>query len=99
LTAWKSKSAALGAVAVVFALAVLAAKTGEQDAARAPRPEEQYDVLISESRIALCHFLTEEKPNPRIKPVNLRVTASKLFGSISTSWVSHAAWPQIKIGA
>jgi hypothetical protein len=39
LTAWKSKSAALGAVAVVFALAVLAAKTGEQDAARAPRPE------------------------------------------------------------
>jgi HlyD family secretion protein len=36
----KSKSAtALGAVAVVFALAALAARTGAQDAGRAPRPE------------------------------------------------------------
>jgi len=38
-TAWKSKSAAVGVVAAVFALAVLAARTGTQDAARAPRPE------------------------------------------------------------
>jgi HlyD family secretion protein len=38
MTAWKSKSAALAVVAAVFALAVLAARTGEQDAARASRP-------------------------------------------------------------
>ncbi len=39
MTPSKSKSAALGAVAVVFALAALAARTGAQDAGRAPRPE------------------------------------------------------------
>jgi HlyD family secretion protein len=39
MTAWKSKSAAVAVVAAVFALAVLAARTGEQDAARASRPE------------------------------------------------------------
>ena len=39
MTPSKSKSAALGAVALVFALAALAARTGAQDAGRAPRPE------------------------------------------------------------
>jgi HlyD family secretion protein len=39
MTPSKSKLAALGAVAVVFALAALAARTGAQDAGRAPRPE------------------------------------------------------------
>src|SRR5258707_5267597 len=39
LTGWKTKSAVLGAVAVALALAVLAARTGEQEGARAGRPE------------------------------------------------------------
>jgi HlyD family secretion protein len=39
LTGWKTKSAVLGAVAVALALAVLAARTGEQESARAGRPE------------------------------------------------------------
>jgi HlyD family secretion protein len=43
MTPSKSKSAALGAVAVVFALTALAARTGAQDAGRAPRPEAAED--------------------------------------------------------
>jgi HlyD family secretion protein len=39
LTGWKAKSAVLGAVAVALGLAVLAARTGEQESARAGRPE------------------------------------------------------------
>jgi len=39
LTGWKTKSAVLGAVAVALALAVLAARTGGQESARAGRPE------------------------------------------------------------
>jgi hypothetical protein len=39
MSAWKSRSAVLGAVAVAFALAALAARTGEQENARAARPE------------------------------------------------------------
>jgi hypothetical protein len=53
------------------------------------------------------------RSDPDLDPLRMRIpwpdhrhaeracagTASKLFGSISTSWVSHAAWPQIKIGA
>jgi len=39
LTGWKTKAAVLGAVAVALALAVLAARTGEQESARGGRPE------------------------------------------------------------
>src|SRR5262249_21663910 len=39
MSGWKSRSAALGAVAAALALAVLAARTGEQESARAPRSE------------------------------------------------------------
>src|SRR5262245_57562971 len=39
MTAWQTRSAALGAIAVALALAVLAAKTGERESARAARPE------------------------------------------------------------
>jgi Ser/Thr protein kinase RdoA (MazF antagonist) len=43
MTPSKSKSAALGAVAVVFALAALAARMAAQGAGRAPRPEAAED--------------------------------------------------------
>jgi HlyD family secretion protein len=39
MSAWKSRSAALGAVAVALVLAVLAARTGEQESTRATRSE------------------------------------------------------------
>jgi HlyD family secretion protein len=39
LSGWKSRSAALGAVAAALALAVLAARTGEQESTRATRSE------------------------------------------------------------
>jgi HlyD family secretion protein len=39
MTAWQTRSAALGAIAVALALAVLAARTGERESARAARPE------------------------------------------------------------
>ena len=39
MTAWQTRSAALGAIAVALALAVLAARTGERESARAGRPE------------------------------------------------------------
>ena len=39
MSGWKSRSAALGAVAVALALAVLAARTGEQESTRAARSE------------------------------------------------------------
>jgi HlyD family secretion protein len=39
MTAWKTRSAAVGVIAVVLALAALAARTGERESARAARPE------------------------------------------------------------
>jgi HlyD family secretion protein len=39
MSGWKSRSAALGAVAVALALAVLAARTGEQESTRATRSD------------------------------------------------------------
>lgn len=39
MTAWQTRSAAVGAIAVALALAALAARTGEQEGARAARPE------------------------------------------------------------
>jgi HlyD family secretion protein len=39
MTAWQTRSAALGAIAVALALAVLAARTGERESGRAARPE------------------------------------------------------------
>ena len=39
MTAWKTRSAAVGAIAVALALAALAARTGERESARAARPE------------------------------------------------------------
>jgi HlyD family secretion protein len=43
MTAWKTRSAAVGAVAVALALAVLAARTGERENARAARPEAPHE--------------------------------------------------------
>jgi HlyD family secretion protein len=39
MTAWQTRSAVLGAIAVALALAVLAARTGERESARAGRPD------------------------------------------------------------
>jgi HlyD family secretion protein len=39
MTAWKTRSAAVGAIAIAVALAALAARTGERESARAARPE------------------------------------------------------------
>ena len=44
MSAWKSRSAAgIGAIAVALVLAVLAARTGEQEGARTGRPEASDD--------------------------------------------------------